>query len=46
VLIDVRSPEAYAAAHIPGAVNVAAHEIGVRAADVRKMGRMPMLYCG
>jgi len=46
VLIDVRSPEAYATGHIPGAVNIAAHEIGVRAAEIRKMGRMPILYCG
>jgi hypothetical protein len=46
VLIDLRSPEAYAAGHIPGAVNIPAHQIGARAAEIRKMGPMPILYCG
>jgi hypothetical protein len=46
VLIDVRSPAAYAAGHIPGALNVPAHTIEARAAEIRKMGRMPILYCG
>ncbi len=46
VLIDLRSPEAHAAGHIPGAVNIPAHEIEARAAEIRKMGRMPILYCG
>jgi len=46
VLIDVRTPSAYAAGHIPGAVNVPASEIEARAAEIRRMGRMPILYCG
>ena len=46
VLMDLRSPEAYAAGHIPGAVSIPAHEIERRALDIRKMGRMPILYCG
>ena len=46
VLIDLRSPAAYAAGHIPGAVNIPAHRIEARAAEIRKMGRMPILYCG
>ncbi len=46
VLIDVRSPSAYAEGHIPGAVNVPAREIEARAAEIRRMGRMPILYCG
>jgi rhodanese-related sulfurtransferase len=46
VLVDVRTPAAYAAGHIPGAVNVPAGEIEARAAEIRRMGRMPILYCG
>jgi Rhodanese-like domain len=46
VLIDVRTPAAYAAGHIPGAVNVPAGEIEARAAEIRRMGRTPILYCG
>ena len=46
VLIDVRSAEAYAAGHIPGAVNVAAHETEAQAARIRKMARTAVLYCG
>jgi hypothetical protein len=46
VLVDVRSPEAYAAGHIPGALNMDALEIGARAAEVRRLGRLPILYCG
>jgi hypothetical protein len=46
VFIDLRSPAAYAAGHIPGAVNVPEYLIEVRAGEIRKMGRMPILYCG
>jgi hypothetical protein len=46
VLIDVRSAGAYAAGHIPGALNVAGSEIGTRAAEIRNLGRLPILYCG
>ena len=46
VLIDVRTPVAYAAGHIPGAVNVPAAEIEARAAEIRRIGRTPILYCG
>jgi hypothetical protein len=46
VFIDLRSPAAYAAGHIPGAVNIPEHLIEVRAGEIRKMGRMPILYCG
>lgn len=46
VLIDVRSRGAYAEGHIPGALNIDANEIEARAADIRKMGRLPILYCG
>lgn len=46
VLIDVRTPSAYAAGHIPGALNVPADAIEARAAEIRRMGRTPILYCG
>ena len=46
VLIDVRSREAYAEGHIPGALNIGAGDIETRALDIRKMGRLPILYCG
>jgi len=46
VLVDVRSPEAYAEGHIPGAVNIAVSEVEGRAAEIRRMSRLPILYCG
>ena len=46
VLIDVRSPEAYAGGHVPGALNITSSEIEGRAAEIRGMGRLPILYCG
>jgi hypothetical protein len=46
VLIDVRSRGAHAAGHLPGALNVPANEIEGRAAEIRRMGRLPILYCG
>jgi len=46
VLVDVRSREVYARGHIPGAVNIPAHEIEGRAVEIRRMGKLPILYCG
>ena len=46
VLIDVRSAEEYEAGHLPGALNIPGSQIGARVAEVRKMGRLPILYCG
>lgn len=45
VLVDVRTPEAYTAGHIPRAVNVPDHEVDARARELRRMG-LPILYCG
>jgi len=46
VLIDVRARESYAEGHIPGALNLPASELEGRVPDVRRMGRLPILYCG
>jgi hypothetical protein len=46
VLVDVRSHEAYAAGHIPGALSITPREIEGRAAEIRRMDRQPILYCG
>ena len=46
VLIDVRSREAYAEGHLPGVVNIPSSEIEERAAEIRRMDRLPILYCG
>jgi hypothetical protein len=46
VLVDLRSPDAYAAGHIPGALNMSPYGIEQRVAEIRKMGRMPIFYCG
>ena len=46
VLIDVRSRESYAEGHVPGSLNIPSSEIEERAVEIRKMGRLPILYCG
>lgn len=46
VLIDVRSPDAYARGHVPGAVNIGTADTESQAAAIRKLGRLPILYCG
>lgn len=46
VIVDVRPREAYEAGHIPGALHIGALEIDARAAEVRRLGRLPILYCG
>jgi hypothetical protein len=46
MLVDLRSARGYAAGHIPGAVNIGADAIEGRAAGIRRMDRMPILYCG
>jgi hypothetical protein len=46
VLIDVRSRQAYAEGHVPGALSITSSEIEGRASEIRRMGRIPILYCG
>jgi rhodanese-related sulfurtransferase len=46
-LIDVLSPESFAARHIPGAINLPVADIARRAADVLLDRRAPIVaYCG
>ena len=47
VLLDVLSPESFAAAHIPGAVNLPLAEIGRTAREVVPDRQAPIVvYCG
>lgn len=46
VVVDVRSRQAYETGHIPGALHIDALEIEARAAEIRRLGRLPVLYCG
>jgi rhodanese-related sulfurtransferase len=46
VWVDVRPREAYEAGHIPGALHVDALDVDERAAELRRLGRLPILYCG
>lgn len=46
VLVDVRSRDSYAQGHIPGALNIPAREIEGQAVEIRRMGKLPILYCG
>jgi hypothetical protein len=46
VIFDVRPLEAYAQGHIPGALRIDGSEVAERAAELRRLGRLPILYCG
>jgi rhodanese-related sulfurtransferase len=46
VIVDVRSRQQYDAGHIAGAINVPLDEIAARVAEIRKLGKLPILYCG
>ena len=46
MIVDVRPREAYESGHVPGALHIDALEIDARAAEVRRLGRLPILYCG
>ena len=46
-LVDVLSPESFAIAHLPGAINLPVAEILRRAGDVLPNRRTPIVaYCG
>jgi hypothetical protein len=46
VIIDVRSAASFAEGHIPGAIDIPVPEIPSRAVEIRRMGKLPILYCG
>ena len=46
VIVDVRSRQDYHAGHIAGAVNVPLDELAARVGEIRKLGKLPILYCG
>lgn len=46
VIVDVREPAQFAGGHIPGALNIPASEIDARAQEIRRLDRLPILYCG
>jgi len=46
VFVDLRSRPEYAAGHLGGAVNVPLDEVGARVEQIRRLGRLPILYCG
>lgn len=46
LLLDVRTPEEFAAGHVPGAVNVPVRELEARLAELRPwQGREVIAYC-
>ncbi len=46
LLIDVRSAEAFAEGHIPGAIDVPLGQVERRVAEIRALGKLPIFYCG
>jgi rhodanese-related sulfurtransferase len=46
VIIDVRSPRAFTAGHIPGALNMPGSTIASQVPQLRRLAKLPILYCG
>ena len=44
-LVDVRTPEEYAAGHLPGAVNIPVDQIAARREDVGPLDEPVVVYC-
>jgi rhodanese-related sulfurtransferase len=44
VVLDVRTPEEYAAGHVPGAVNIPYDQVGTRLSEIPKTDEV-VLYC-
>jgi rhodanese-related sulfurtransferase len=45
VLLDVRSPQEFAALHLPKAVNIPVEQLGERLDEVRRFARPLVVYC-
>ena len=45
VVVDVRSPEAYAACQVPGALNLPVRQIRAETLDALPEGRLAVVYC-
>jgi rhodanese-related sulfurtransferase len=45
VLVDVRSPEEFAAGHLPGAINIPVGEVRARASEIGTRDRPVVTYC-
>jgi rhodanese-related sulfurtransferase len=45
VLLDVRSPEEFAAGHLPGAINIPVGEVRARASEIGTRDRPVVTYC-
>lgn len=45
LVLDVRSPDEFAAGHIPGAVNIPHDQLEARAAGLAPAGREVVVYC-
>jgi len=46
VLVDVRSPEAFAAGRVPGSINVPVHDLGARRAELPASLAAPLVVIG
>ena len=46
VIVDVRRSVDFAEGHIPGAISIPLEEFPARTAEIRRLGRLPVLYCG
>lgn len=44
-IVDVRTPQEFAAGHVPGAINIPFDEIGKRAAEIGPPQTPVLLYC-
>jgi phage shock protein E len=45
LLLDVRTPAEFGEGHIPGAVNIAVHELGARLPELGPKQRPIVVYC-
>lgn len=46
VIVDVREESAFAAGHVPGAINLPLDGLAGRVGELRRLHKLPVLYCG